>query len=94
MTKPLRDVPRVRVLTLEGITLKGKNRVREHGFFWRVLRVGDSHSLGGFNHWLLIEPLGDKPRDTRWIDPRGDLNFVIKEDRELTDIEVLRLLGK
>lgn len=39
---------------LEGVTTKGKNRIREHGEWWEVLAVSDSvSSIKGTSSYLL-----------------------------------------
>jgi hypothetical protein len=68
------------ILTLRGKTLKGKNRIREHGSQWRVIKIAD-----GSNKWVpkgeiflesvAVDPF-DNP-DNRWIDPLRDQHFEI-----------------
>lgn len=68
------------ILTLRGKTLKGKNRIREHGDRWRVIKIAD-----GTNSWipkgniflesLSVDPFGNP--DCRWINPVGDQHFEV-----------------
>lgn len=78
----------LRVLTLEGITLKGKNRVREHGKFWRVLKISDDMMPG----MVCIEPV-PRATDMRWINPLSDKHFKVVDDEEMTDLQLLNKLG-
>lgn len=66
------------IITLRGKTLKGKNRVREHGSLWRIVSV----STG--TRWvkrgmLNIEPVEQRGRfpEGRWIMPVNDPDFEI-----------------
>lgn len=66
-------------IRLSGKTLKGKNRIKEHGEFWHVLAVTD-HVLFSPNNqgpWLFVAPLGKTQDDkaSRWIHGENDINF-------------------
>jgi hypothetical protein len=54
------------ILKLEGLTGHGKNRIREHGEHWEVLKFID----GGR---LLITAM--ESTDVRWIESVNDVNF-------------------
>ena len=65
---------------LEGISQKGKNRVRENGSVWvvhaRTERVLFNPEKGP---WLFVFPEGKNHTDnsSRWIKEVGDVNFRI-----------------
>jgi len=67
----------VELVILEGKTRHGKNRVRQHGERWRLVRRGPSG--------MLLESVGCEcptcqkldMQDWRWISEFGDLNFKI-----------------
>lgn len=69
----------MKLIKLEGKSLKGKNRVREHGEMWRVLKQKDG--------LVFIEP--DKQArevnneshtlEFRWISINNDKDFTITE---------------
>ena len=76
--------PRIRyakgdVIVLRGKTLKGKNRVREHGERWVVREV--DHSVLSPNLGLLVRPEGSNNPDaySRWVRTvgNGDPDFEI-----------------
>tara|TARA_R110000822_G_scaffold120690_4_gene254239 strand:+ start:1336 stop:1572 length:237 start_codon:yes stop_codon:yes gene_type:complete len=56
------------ILTLKGITGKGKNRIREHGTEWRIID-GRESELG-----IMVQSLKDK--DLRWIRENVDFEIV------------------
>jgi len=68
-----------RTLKLRGISAKGKNRVREHGPAWRIIRaarpVGFAAGL-----WVGVAPVGSDPRQWRWIEADGGKDFRIEEE--------------
>lgn len=63
-------------MILEGKTLKGKNRVREHGSEWTLLetrqRVLFSFDTGP---WLHVQSL--KTGDSRWVHGVSDRDFKV-----------------
>ena len=66
------------ILTLTGITLHGKNRIREHGDLWEVLNLPP----GVIKMWpepvrMVVKSL--KTGEWRWLD---DINFEIILERE------------
>lgn len=69
-----------KTIRLKGKSMKGKNRIREHGDEWIVLaetdRVIFSQLTGG---WLFITPLGKTQDDkaSRWISAVTDFDFEV-----------------
>jgi len=67
-------------LILEGITQKGKNRIRENGPMWeihaRTEKVLFNPEPGP---WLFIAPvgLGQLAKQSRWIKEVNDVDFKI-----------------
>jgi len=65
-------------MILKGKTQKGKNRIRELGEEWILIREADSVL---FNHergpWFFIRPASGKPDKERWIHSKHDVNFEI-----------------
>ena len=64
-------------MILKGITQKGKNRIREHGEFWVLVRTSDSvifNSLPG--QWFLVAPCNNGSA-SRWIHSTNDKDFEI-----------------
>jgi hypothetical protein len=66
---------------LTGKTHKGKNRVRELGEIWNVLKIGRPVALvdPGRPEALFIAPV-DHPNDARWVEmpPREDPDFTVE----------------
>jgi len=58
-------------LKLKGLTLKGKNRVKENGEVWRVEIDG---SFQGIPAWLV-----SCGKDKRWVFKENDPDFEIIE---------------
>ena len=70
-----------KTIRLKGKTMKGKNRVREHGDLWNVLAETD-HVLfapSSKGPWLFVAPVGKNQDDkaSRWIHGLTDLDFEI-----------------
>jgi len=64
------------IVRLEGITRHGKNRIREHGEYWKIVREESSVPALGNKSGILMEALdGDK----RWITGHDDPNFKMVE---------------
>lgn len=68
------------MISLSGISKRGKQLVRQYGSGWRVLtkrdRVLFSQKIG---NWLLVVP-GDRPESdeaSRWINSLDDENFKV-----------------
>lgn len=57
---------------LKGKSLKGKNRIREHGEIWDVLVI---------DREMLLESLDKK--DKRWVEQEDDKDFEIISQGEL-----------
>lgn len=68
-------------ITLKGITLKGKNRVREQGWNWTVLAETDTvlFSPGQKGPWLFVVPVGKQHDDKagRWVHAQADKDFGV-----------------
>lgn len=66
------------LLELEGKTLKGKNKIREHGNQWKITEIAHGHPFVHEGE-LCIEPVEQKGRfpEGRWIMPAHDPNFNI-----------------
>lgn len=59
---------------LKGRTLHGKNKIREHGSLWRVVRQAPSvQALQGARGMLLRAPDGDE----RWVRIPDDDHFEV-----------------
>jgi hypothetical protein len=68
------------ILVLEGITHKGKNRIRECGSIWEVHNRTDKVLFNPEpGPWLFISPAGMSLHDrkSRWIKEIGDTDFRI-----------------
>ena len=68
-------------IKLTGKTQKGKNRVREHGQFWTVLRECDRVIFSTDpGPWGFIAPEGKDRADkgSRWVNLRADKDFIIE----------------
>lgn len=68
-------------VTLKGKTLKGKNRVREHGNLWHVLSVspGTQFVPRGMLHVEPVSSSAEPTKEARWIHPTADSDFEIVE---------------
>ena len=69
-----------KLIRLQGKSLKGKNRVREKGREWFVIRETDdvlfaSNSPGP---WALVQPVNGQAVDSRWIHLTQDNDFLIE----------------
>lgn len=60
---------------LKGRTLKGKNRIREHGEIWNVLPSPVTPPLPNS---LFLESV--QTQETRWVHKTGDRDFDIVEE--------------
>lgn len=58
----------MKTVTVKGKSLKGKNRVREHGETWKVISEQPNK--------ILIESLKN-PNNCRWIDFKNDSDMEI-----------------
>lgn len=69
------------IVLLVGKSLKGKNRVREHGDQWEIVDVTRAGKpMGRANGDLLVEPViqsnPQKP-EMRWVRPTNDPDFEV-----------------
>lgn len=67
-------------LVLEGITHKGKNRIRENGPLWEVHTKADKVLFNPEpGPWLYISPVGSGPlaKQARWIKESNDSDFKV-----------------
>ena len=66
------------VITLEGITNKGKHRVKQYGNQWKIIKEQDYvHFTPEKGPWLYIVA-GGHDNSSRWINKTNDINFIIK----------------
>jgi len=70
------------ILTLKGITQKGKNRIRECGDKWKVIEEQEKNVFNEYGPWLFIEPITDKEK-FRWIHKNNDKDFEIISKEEV-----------
>lgn len=71
-------------MILKGKTLKGKNRVRELGAEWRLVRTEPAVLFSTEpGPWALVEPVAarDPAERSRWINLRSDRDFEILKQR-------------
>lgn len=69
-----------KTIRLKGKTMKGKNRIREHGDTWTVLAETDKVLFNpAKGDWLFIAPVGKDQNDksSRWIKSVNDLDFDV-----------------
>ena len=70
-----------KTIRLKGKTMKGKNRVREHGDMWTVLAETETvlFAPSSKGPWLFAAPVGKNQDDkaSRWIHSLTDLDFEI-----------------
>lgn len=69
-------------MILKGKTQKGKNRIRENGAEWILIRAKDrvifSNKPGP---WWLIEPITNHRENSRWVHSTDDIDFeIVKND--------------
>lgn len=64
------------ILILRGKTLKGKNRIREHGTHWEIVDIANGVSCLNGSPGFLIQTLDD----LRWIKQENDQDFVIVKE--------------
>lgn len=66
-------------MILKGLTQKGKNRIRELGNEWEIVRETDSVGFSSEKGpWLLITPVTSYNVDhDRWIHGKQDKDFEI-----------------
>ena len=65
------------IVIVEGISQKGKNRVRELGNEWKVIKVSQNVLFSQEKcDWVLVAPSFDSPK-FRWVKKFGDDDFRI-----------------
>ena len=68
-------------IKLQGITQKGKNRIREHGNDWWIIAETDSilFSPNLKGPWLFIAPINQTQdsKASRWVKADQDLDFKV-----------------
>jgi hypothetical protein len=70
----------VMIVLLSGNTRKGKNRVREHGCEWNVIRTEQTVLFDNRpGPWLWVEPVASpNPKNaSRWVHERFDVDFKV-----------------
>lgn len=68
------------IVILSGLTQKGKNRVREHGSEWKVIRSEQTVLFDNRSGpWLWIEPIvsSNPAKATRWVHEKLDHDFKV-----------------
>jgi hypothetical protein len=70
---------------LEGITLRGKNKVRQHGAIWNVLEINPRVECLGGKMGYYIESLADtdktpsgREKSRRWVALPNDEDFKVE----------------
>ena len=67
-------------IILKGITLKGKNRVREQGSEWVIGRMTDKVEFSQESGpWWLVRPITGSQIQDRWIRNTVDKDFEVVE---------------
>jgi hypothetical protein len=65
-------------MLLKGITQKGKNRVRELGADWTLIREADGVLFSTERGpWALVKPTNGSEEKCRWINLKHDTDFEI-----------------
>ena len=63
---------------LKGKTQKGKNRIREHGHVWTILKIlQDPQFVRERGIWLQLEPVETGDRGIRWVRSNDDKDFEL-----------------
>ena len=75
------DESKLAIVKLIGLSQKGKNRVREHGKHWFVLREEPVIAHPEFHGaCLLIRPCCDFGNENmRWVQAINDSDFIVEE---------------
>jgi len=72
-----------KIVKLEGLTQKGKNRIRENNNRWIVLAETEHvlFSPGVKGPWAFVAPEGcdQNHKASRWIKISGDPDFLVSE---------------
>ena len=65
-------------MILKGITQKGKNRIREHGNEWVLIRmIGNAYFSQEAGPWWLVQPVTGNDDASRWIRNTNDKDFEV-----------------
>ena len=65
-------------MILKGKTQKGKNRVRELGNQWALVRTTDRVQFSSEpGPWWLVKPINGFEKDSRWIRNTHDKDFEV-----------------
>ena len=70
---------------LVGKSMKGKNRVREHGSVWTVHVITEKVLFNPQpGPWLFVSPLGRLFQDkaSRWVHQTDDQDFIVDSEAE------------
>lgn len=68
-------------MLLKGKTQKGKNRIRELGSRWTLLRTEPSVLFSSEpGPWWLVAPAGGPEEKSRWVHPERDRDFQVLAD--------------
>lgn len=65
------------LVRLTGKSLKGKNRVREHGSLWKVLDCSRQVQCLNLRAGILVCPVTTLDSASRWIEVDGDRDFEV-----------------
>ncbi|CAB4196642.1 hypothetical protein UFOVP1290_162 [uncultured Caudovirales phage] len=66
-------------MKLRGRTNKGKNRIRELGEDWILVKESETVSFSSERGWLMIQPISN-PDKGRWILSKNDPDFEVVGD--------------
>lgn len=66
-------------MKLRGRTNKGKNRIRELGEDWILVKESETVSFSSERGWLMVQPVTN-PDKGRWILAKNDPDFEIVGD--------------
>ncbi len=75
----------MKTVNLVGKSMKGKNRVREHGSVWIIhVRVETVLFNPEPGPWIFISPIGKTFQDTasRWVHEVNDRDFIVNPVQE------------
>lgn len=66
-------------VTLRGLTAKGKQRVKQWGERWVILKKKDKVSFSDLNgDWLFVQAVGDtSDSSSRWVNLTSDKDFEV-----------------
>ena len=65
-------------ISLKGKTLKGKNRIRELGADWFIVRETEKVLFSQFvGPWWLVQPVDGSTVQARWVHAVNDVDFEV-----------------